>query len=101
MNKLKYNFVETPHFKFIITKLTDLSLHFQQPWQLRSDNVFAAHFTALLSVNYKFQPKPAAFILESDHSFLKAWIVQTLYSNIVVNSRPILQKSTSMSTLST
>ena len=51
--------------------------------------------------NYKFQPKTVAFILKSDHSFLQAWIAQTLYSNIVLNSRPILQKSISMSTLST
>ena len=61
-----------------------------------SDYVFAAHFTALLSVNYKFQPKTVAFILKSDHSFLQAWIVQTLYSNIVINSRPISQKSISV-----
>ena len=74
---------------------------FQQSWQLRSDYVFAAHFTALLSVNYKSQPKTVAFILKSNHSFLQAWMVQTLYSNIVINSRPILQKSISMSTLST
>ena len=44
-----------------------LSLLFQQPRQLRSDYTFAAHFTALLSVNYKFQPKTVAFILKSDH----------------------------------
>ena len=74
---------------------------FQQSWQLRSDYVFVAHFTGLFLVNYKFQAKTVAFILESDHSFLQAWIVQTLYSNIVINSRPILQKSISMSTLST
>ena len=66
-----------------------------------SDSVFAAHFTALLSINYKFQPKTAAFILKSDHSFLQAWKAQTLYSNIVLNSGPILQKSIFMSTLST
>ena len=29
------------------------------------------------------QPKTEAFILKSDHSFLQAWMVQTLYSNIV------------------
>ena len=48
-----------------------------------------------------FQPKTVAFILKSDHSFLQAWTVQTLYSNIAINSRPILQKSISMSTLNT
>ena len=65
-----------------------------------SDSVFAAHFTALLSINYKFQPKTAAFILKSDHSFFQAWKAQTLCSNIVLNSGPILQKSISTSTLS-
>ena len=38
------------------------------------------------------------------HGFIKilqAWIVQTLYTNIVINSRSILQKSISMSMLST
>ena len=59
------------------------------------------HFTALSSVNYKFQAITVAFILRSDHSFLQTWIAQTLYSNIVINSRPILQKSISMNTLST
>ena len=55
-----------------IYSLNCLSLLFQQSQQLISDSVFAAHLTALLSVKYKLQPKTAAFILKSDHSFLQA-----------------------------